>query len=553
MSFAFDLTTEGWIPCRMNDGTQTTLSLRDALTEAARMTEIMGDSPPVTIALHRLLLAVLHRCYMEPRTTQRWRQMRDARAFDAERIDDYFARHRSRFDLFNETRPFYQTAAISYEQQGTVARLYFQGDANATLFDHSIKDNPPALTPAHAARLIVAFQAFDVGGLKSFEVGKTSDKSADAAPLLQSAVALARGANLFETLMLNLHRYDGANGEPFTFDSKDDLPAWERDAETQPRDRAPDGYVDLLTWQIRRLRLRPEHDANGGAVVRNVVIMKGYQFPDGFERHGKETMVAFRNNPNATAGQRAWNPLGFNEDKALWRDSLSLFQASEATRTRPKMLDWLTDLTTDDALDAAQTLRIDFLGLAADQAKLLFWRHEQLALPLIYLRATRDGLLLRRRLGEALERADQIADALTYGSKTLATLLLSANADLPNARQPDKKKDVNPLAASFRLEAFYWSRLENKFKQLMIDLPHDTRTEEHGGVVDVIYGEREIKAWVATLRKTASDALKHATRSLDASARNLKAAVQAERTLERELRERLREYAAAAQHTGEAA
>src|SRR5262245_6008272 len=60
---SFNLLEEGWIPCVMSDGEARELSLRNALIEADRIREIFDTSPLVTAALHRLLLAVLWRCF----------------------------------------------------------------------------------------------------------------------------------------------------------------------------------------------------------------------------------------------------------------------------------------------------------------------------------------------------------------------------------------------------------------------------------------------------------------------------------------------------------
>ena len=46
------------------------------------------------------------------------------------------------------------------------------------------------------------------------------------------------------------------------------LLAWEREAETVKDERRPDGYLDLLTWQSRRILLIPEEDDCGNTVVR---------------------------------------------------------------------------------------------------------------------------------------------------------------------------------------------------------------------------------------------------------------------------------------------
>ena len=49
----------------------------------------------------------------------------------------------------------------------------------------------------------------------------------------------------------------------------DDVPAWELDQENVAIDRQPKGYLDLLTWQSRRIKLIPgknrrsNHNKNG--------------------------------------------------------------------------------------------------------------------------------------------------------------------------------------------------------------------------------------------------------------------------------------------------
>jgi len=49
----------------------------------------------------------------------------------------------------------------------------------------------------------------------------------------------------------------------------EDLPAWEKHSPPTPGPRRPTGYVDLLTWQSRVLRLEPE-ELGGSLVVRRV-------------------------------------------------------------------------------------------------------------------------------------------------------------------------------------------------------------------------------------------------------------------------------------------
>jgi CRISPR system Cascade subunit CasA len=506
-------------------------SLKQVLLHASQIRELIGESPPVTIALHRLLLAVLHRCLNGPRDSNEWAHMWRSQTWDIERLTAYLTRWSERFDLFHEQFPFYQTASLDVGRGGTVAQLYFK--ESATLFDHALDDDPPPLSPAAVARFLITFQSFDVGGIKTAERDKDFAK---ASPLVQSAVGLVRGQNLFETLMLNLHRYNAEDGDPFKFDPDTDLPAWERDEVTKPVNRYPDGYVDLLTWQSRRIRLQPELDAKGQIVVKRAVMMKGYQFPDNFERYDKELMVPFRKRLRAKEKESPWFAVGFDESKALWRDSLALFQSVAEKQSRPRMLNWLHDLAIERVISRATILPIDFFGFAVDQAKPLFWRHERLLLPLAYL----DNPELLTMLGEALTVAEAVAEALRDSLKALARLLLSPQADEPNGRKPDERKDVTPLADSFPSLSQYWSQLESPFKHLMLALPQENQATDSS---TYIYDEKALYEWANTLDKAAQESFQQAVNNLSGSARDLKASAKAERHFNQQMGKIRKEHA----------
>lgn len=481
--FTFNLLEEKWLPCVMSAGNALRdLSLREVLLDAQNVREIVGDSPPVTIALHRLLLAILHRALNAPQSAGEWNEIREAGEFDRAKLEDYFEKHKPRFDLFDAKYPFYQSpSARENVQDGAIMQLYFQGKNNATLFDHSTIDLPKAVSAAEAARFLIAFQGFDFGGIKA-------DGSAQTAPLLQSAIALIKGENLFETLLFNLHWYNAQDEEPFPFSYAKDLPAWERDAETEAVERLPDGYVDLLTWQARRIFLQPEQNENGETVVKNTVIMRGYSFPKTVGRYAKETMTAFR--ASKTEG---FFPVGFSETRALWRNSLSLLQTVDGEKSRPKMLDWLDDLVVDGYLNRADSLPIDFYGLAADKAKLLFWQQESFYLPLAYLN---DNDLLNL-LKTAIEFAEEISGNLRSGIKRLAKILT----------------DDEATAANFPAMPFYWSTLETEFQKLLSDLPNKK--------------DAAMREWFGDVLSTADEAFEKTANSLSGAAKELKATVEA--------------------------
>ena len=345
--FHFDLVREPWIPClRAVDGRSEELGLLAVLARAHELREISDPSPLVTITLHRLLLAILHRVLDGPRSPQAWWDLWNQGRFDHARFEAYFRRWSERFDLFHPEYPFYQTAGLPEEKSQVSAKLTPEvaSPGNAVLlFDHTLDS---ALTPSEAARALIAYHAFAVGGLVTYLPGEEKHRSAKAGPLAGSAVALVRGPTLFHTLLLNLHRYDPEDDVPCPADP-DDAPCWEQNAPITPVDRPPRGYLDYLTWQSRRSRLIPTADADGQIVVRRAVILKGFQLPDDFEQPRVETMVAFVKNPAPRKGEDPWKPIGFNTERAIWRDSLALMQSIAGRSQRPKMLSWLSDLVVE--------------------------------------------------------------------------------------------------------------------------------------------------------------------------------------------------------------
>ncbi len=519
----FNLIEEPWIPCiGLRDGQSHEYGLKDVLVGAGEVREIATSSPLVTVAIHRLLLAVLHRVF-GPSSADAWAGMWERGEWDAGRLDAYLREWRSRFNLFDDRYPFYQSRSLDFSYALPVSKLTHElaSGNNATLFDHTFDGTGLALTPAEAARYLVSHQACAVGGLVSYEKGQDPKrfKSADAAPLARGAIAVVKGDDLFRTLMLNLVGYDPHQELPFPA-QRGDRPAWESDAETQAQDRRPLGYLDLLTWQSRRIRLAC--DADG--VVRRVVIMKGFQFPDGHEVKGAETMMAFKANKKGRATEAGWMSVGFREDRALWRDSLALLQTARDQRERPRTFEWLAGLVSGGILDRGSIVPAEFYGMSTDKAKVLLWRHERLAFPLACLEDT-DRLAVIRM---ALKAAEQAGQVLRYSAFRLVTALLAPHADRGKARQPDKKA-LNREVSSLGIERRYWPRLEAPFRVFLVSLAEDGENVGPGR------GGSPLSGWIDQVRRAAFAAFDETVASLDASGRTLKAIAVAETGFRRRL------------------
>lgn len=531
--FTFNLIDEPWLPCLWKDGKRGEVGLRGGLQQAHQIMEIAGDNPLVTVALYRLLLAIAHRCVGEPAgpaSIGEWQDLREPGRFDPHAIGAYLDRWRGRFDLFHQEQPFYQVPGLPRTRAATISRLRQQADDSPTLFDHQMVDPPPGLTPAEAARLLVAVQSFDLGGIKTGDNAQGKEFS-DGAPLVQSAVCLVRGDCLFDTLLLNLHGYDpDVNDLPYSFDSSADQPAWERPGATESRDRVPDGYLDLLTWQARRVLLLPERDAAGEVVIRSAVLFKGYQFPTEFYQDSAETMVPYRTVPKPAAGQKPYAPLRLSEDRALWRDSTALMTSVQDSDYRqPRTLGWLQRLS-GAAIDVPNPVPIDVFGFSADKSKPLFWRHERLTVPRAYL----DDARLVEALRQALNSAETAGRLLGWRlldvqlpnktkpvpfSSPLMVLAMELTADR------DTQKSI---AAHVSPERGYWQRLEHPFQACLQALPDDRSVNSFN---DVSYGASVLPYWRNSIRNAILGAFRETASGFESSGKAQRAVALAEQRL----------------------
>lgn len=475
----FNLLTEPWIPVIGQEGDPPTLfGLTETLQRAHEFREIFDPSPLVTGALYRLLLAVLHRAFRGPADSDDWQRLWDERCFSQESLFGYLGASGPGFDLFDPERPFYQIARRTGEAVGE--------DLDPLLMFSAVPVRR-AVTADELARLIVAAQTFDLGGLVSYE--RVEDKSAPAATLANSAMVLVRGRTLFETLLLNLIQYNGGDNEPFPFAAETDIPPWEQAPPMGVSSRPITGLVDWLTFQSRRIRIAEPQQRDGQWWVDAAVVMKGRVLPDGMMPYRFEPMVPFSVNRSAKPGDPPSTPLRFQEGRALWRDSTALVESLQNQRIRPRNLDWLAELQgQDESLPGAggEPIPLSVVGMRSDQKKPLLWRHERFDLPAAYLgRALEVAGIdeLRLALNTAIEFAEACNRELLRSGweevselkRTVARpLQVLAEAVLPSpAGLKPETRQVQAFVAALQPEAAFWPRLDVPFTRLLHDLPAD--------------------------------------------------------------------------------
>ena len=491
MARSFNLVDEKFIPCRWLDGRDEEASIRDALLRAPEIREIRDDSPLVTIALHRLLLAILHRTLGPPDLTT-WGKTWSARCFDAGAVGDYLDKWRQRFDLCDPDRPFYQATGIGDANEVSVWRLALVQGNNATLFDHRMEHEEPCIPAALAARLLIAYQAFAVGG------GVSQPFNFMHSPIVREGgfLVLLNGENLFETLWLNAVCYDQTRPIPGTVG---DVPAWERDELEAPRreGNVPLGYIDYLTWQSRRIQLIP--DASEPTTFSRMRMLQGFCTPSTLEL--REPMAGYFKTQKGEFRAKS-----LQQGRAVWRDCHALIQELCEEFQPPVALLQLAESKWRELLEPSRTFVLAALGLESDRAKISLWRHETMPLPLAYV----GNPELRGDMAQAIQAAEDAARALRRAIRRLAEL---ASQTQDNAR-PDPQR-VDQLAQSFGVEPRYWARMEPAFRRFMLDLPGDS---EHRGTC--------LSAWDEKVCGAARQVFDAAVFGSDLSPRVLKAALQ---------------------------
>ncbi|GAA4533373.1 type I-E CRISPR-associated protein Cse1/CasA [Amycolatopsis samaneae] len=412
MKVSFDVRTEPWIPV---DGWERPLaSLTEVVACAHRIRRIAGETPPMTAALYRLVLAVFHRVYGPGRRAD-WAGLWAAGSFDRVPLKEYFSRHDKRFDLFDAGFPFLQCPELPAARKASVAKLIPHRSVgnNVTLFDHTTAADRVELSPGEAARWLVTARAFDPGGMKTPYL---REKHSVRAPCNEFGVVLVEGATLKETLLLNAIRYAPEDERPSTT-TPGDAPEWERvPPSPHPGARAADGWTDVLTWPSRRIRLLPE--VTGGVpVVAEAVLTPGDRLLD--ELPDAEFMAAYRT-PTAAGGRpkpgAPMLPVRLYPVRGIWRHSVELLltdpRAEERTRQRPRALKQLAELVRQEEIPAETlyTLRVFGQQLDAKASVVEGYLEDEVPAPVALVQAT-DGRLAVL-VGSAVQLADDAGSAL---------------------------------------------------------------------------------------------------------------------------------------------
>lgn len=452
---SFDLIEVPWLPVVDLKGAHRLVSLAEVFLGAHELRGLAGETPTMTAALYRLVLALAHRAY-GPANDTAWAELWCAEELSKSLLEGYFARHRGRFDLFHPELPFLQCPAVKSCGVATTAKLvpYRAVGNNATLFDQTTARERPLLDPAEAARWLVTLHAYDTGGLKT---PYRREKSSERAPCNNFGCVLVEGETLKDTLLLNMPVYNPVREEPAPT-TPDDRPAWEDDPPTpEPVTRSPRGWTDLLTWPSRRILLSTR-ETDTGTVVDGVVVTPGTRLRGDLPE--MELMAAFRRPParGSRKTPRPLLPVRIQERRGVWRHSEELLLAGDQDRQRPRTLDQLARRVRAELIPEhiVYTLRVFGQQLDKNFGAVECWFEETVLVPVALLRA--DSSRVGRIVGFAVKLADDVGSALRAMEREYCT-----------------EFQAEP---SVDLDLSYWPRLPQPFGIFLRDLAEALRGEQ---------------------------------------------------------------------------
>lgn len=482
----FDLIHQPWIGVLRPDGTPARVGLREALAEAHRLDgTLAGHLPTAASALMRVLTVLAYRVtrlHDRHGGATAWRAHKAtaqaAGHFDPDAVDAYLAAWATRFDLFDQTRPWLQDPRLNPDAVGGRASSW--SGLNKLLPGRPADNSPPQWGPWTKAQpgWVSIPEAIDglmhtlfygPAGQCTNRFGRSGARfnSAKASPLRGYLSVHPTGGSLFDTLLAHMvyptegYRSPAAVGP--------DEPPWEADL-TDPEGQppAPGGILGTLVGRARLAVLLHPADAPDHPTRRvddACVTVAFHKVTDNGEAAARPpTRDPFLPARFNTKG--GWyDPVTGDISRAVWRDLDAILadpaataSASPAATVPPAALVGHTGGTVVYAADQARNQSVD---------------RGWLAVPLpVDLAECRD--VRRVRVVQAVSEAESVGAQLAKVAKRLES------HDTPGtARPPSSEAEVARVAAgpvlperftAQRIMPDYWARAALLFDEHIDDI-----------------------------------------------------------------------------------
>ena len=455
----FNLIDEKWIPVRFLDGSRGELGIQDTLLKAKTIAAIEDPSPLIVAALHRFLLAVLYRALEGPTDIDQANKL-FKEGVPGNKVKVYLEKWWGRFWLFDETYPFGQVPTFEPKKwrAWTALAVECNADTAKVLFDHTSEEKPGSISPASAARWLLATQTFAVSTGKS-EVSHTGK-----APSAGSMMAIPIGLNLQDTLCFSLipqNRMVMAG----------DVPLWERKPEAleylktttkvsgknngESKDRAIErgalGIVDLYTWPTRSVIFK--ESTSGFVSELGFASGVGYKESIDCDPMLGYTIKEFTDK-EAKAKVRKKFSVQF-EERGIWRDFDSLLP--DDTRLAPRVIEHAVHLSRKERERFPRGVMVLGQKYFPPRPNIAYWRREYFVLP----EALSGDRNIRHDIHDILSDAEKSADKLSNSCQAFARYMLG------HGGRKIEQADVDNFVAQLTALPHYWSTLESRFHEIL--------------------------------------------------------------------------------------
>jgi len=416
----------------MTDGTARDLSLLEVFERAPSIYQLAGN-PLECAALHRLLLAVVHRVD-SPKDRESWLVLWKNRNQLFEAVIEYLASTADKFDLYDPRFPFAQHPGLPHQGKTPAELVYDRAQGNNPVFlDSSVVSSPEPISSAMAIRSLLVTHAFGgsgTGGLNPLNGNKKDTMLAG--PLCARFIAVVEGANLAETLLYNL-----------VIGADVGSPVWDREVVDVPRQSRPSGLCDLYTRATRNVKLEPNDD--GESCVAVSMVMGDAVLSD--EDSLIDPLI-----PTYLAHDKKYKAMRIDPDKALWRSSQVLLvpEVSESARPLPAVA-LIRQLVNRGDFQEDVQVRIRTLGVAANAQGPVteMWRDEYLPFSL-KLFSGDDGY---QKLANAVDCADKEAKTLSFHLAGFAARYMADGGSSPEPKSISRLiQEISPNLSDFWME-----------------------------------------------------------------------------------------------------
>lgn len=300
MSVSFNVLDAPWIPVVRMDGSRELMGVRETLRCAPELKEISAVSPLEEFSVYRFLSVFLMDA-LRPKRSSGINKLLKQGSFDMEQIEAYISLCESEgvsFDLFDEKRPFLQTAYVKEWDKDpkpiSAIDCFLPSGNNHLHFEHDRVESR-AVPLDKAARLLLTIQQFCTAGAQGYPSG------VNASPPYFGVV---KGGSLFETLAYTLMPTQSME---IPFD--DPAVIWRSSEAVVPKRTVGEtSWLRGMLFPARRVMLIPPEN---GADITKIYLSQGENFVH--KESWTDPFVSYRTLETGRV------PLRPKREKPVWR------------------------------------------------------------------------------------------------------------------------------------------------------------------------------------------------------------------------------------------